>query len=196
MVEAFPEPFACSSALGLLRISQTIKPLVTVLLTGDGGDDVFLGYPRHRHLWLAERIARTLPEKAAAWWPRVRRHVPQAGPLRRAAHLLDYSAGGLGAVTQAHDGLPMYWRNHMLGERLEARNVPDREMPWSPAAGRRVLSEFLEYERRNRFVGEYLAKVDGATMHWALEARSPFLDQELWRFRRLAAMECGCMAGS
>jgi asparagine synthase (glutamine-hydrolysing) len=33
-----------------------------------------------------------------------------------------------------------------------------------------------------RFVGEYLTKVDGATMHYALEARSPFLDQDLWEF--------------
>ena len=182
LVRAFPEPFASSSALGLLRISQRIKPLVTVLLTGDGGDDVFLGYPRHRHLWLAQRMARNLPEKAAAYWPKVRKAVPRAGPLGRFAHLLDYTTGGLGAVAEAHDGLPMYWRNHMLGERLESRNLPDRQMPWSPAAGRNVLAAFLEYERHNRFVGEYMAKVDGATMYSALEARSPFLDQELWDF--------------
>jgi len=45
-----------------------------------------------------------------------------------------------------------------------------------------VLAEFLEYDRKTRFVGEYMTKVDGATMHYALEARSPFLDQELWEF--------------
>jgi asparagine synthase (glutamine-hydrolysing) len=33
-----------------------------------------------------------------------------------------------------------------------------------------------------RFVGEYLTKVDGATMHHSLEARSPFLDHKLWEF--------------
>jgi len=70
----------------------------------------------------------------------------------------------------------------MLGERLRERDLADRQMPRSPAAGRNVLAEFLEYERHNRFVGEYLAKVDGATMYSALEARSPFLDQELWDF--------------
>ena len=182
LVAAFPEPFACSSALGMLRISRIVKPYVTVLLTGDGGDDVFLGYPRHEHLWLAQKIAGTMPEITAKLWHAMRGRVPRVGLLRRAAHLMDYSMGGLGAATEAHDGLPMYWRNGMLGERLEERNVAQRQMAWSTEAARRVLSDFLEYERYNRFLGEYLPKVDGATMHYALEARSPFLDQELWNF--------------
>jgi asparagine synthase (glutamine-hydrolysing) len=40
----------------------------------------------------------------------------------------------------------------------------------------------MEYHRRGRFVGEFMTKVDGATMYHSLEARSPFLDQELWEF--------------
>ena len=44
------------------------------------------------------------------------------------------------------------------------------------------LSEFLIYDRKTRFVGEYLPKVDGGTMFYALEARSPFLDTNLWDF--------------
>src|SRR5436853_6369726 len=44
------------------------------------------------------------------------------------------------------------------------------------------MNDFLEYDRATRFTGEYLTKVDGATMFYALEARSPFLDQEIWNF--------------
>jgi asparagine synthase (glutamine-hydrolysing) len=40
----------------------------------------------------------------------------------------------------------------------------------------------VAYHRRTRFVGEFMTKVDAATMHYSLEARSPFLDQELWEF--------------
>jgi asparagine synthase (glutamine-hydrolysing) len=40
----------------------------------------------------------------------------------------------------------------------------------------------LSYERRHRFTGEYMTKVDGGTMFHALEARSPFLDQDIWEF--------------
>jgi asparagine synthase (glutamine-hydrolysing) len=70
----------------------------------------------------------------------------------------------------------------MLGERLEYASVEARLLPWSPEGGRRVLDDFIEYERRTRFTGEYLTKVDGGTMYHALEARSPFLDQDVWNF--------------
>lgn len=182
LTAAYGEPFACASALGMIAVSTAVRTQATVLLTGDGGDDVFLGYPRHAHLALAQRIAGAMPASAAHAWKAVRGGVPKRGMLRRAAHLLDYASGGLGAVANAHDGLPSYARMGMLGERLRDASVDARRLAWSPQSGRRVLDDFLEYERRTRFAGEYLVKVDGGTMYHALEARSPFLDQRLWDF--------------
>lgn len=182
LVSAYGEPFACPSALGMLRVSRAVAASATVLLTGDGGDDVFLGYPEHRYLWLAQKAARSLPDAAARGWYAHRHNFPRRGPLRRAASFFDYTTGGLGAVACAHDGLPMYQRNNLLGDRLANATIPQRAIPWSSHSARNVLTEFLVYDRRMRFVGEYLTKVDGATMHYGLEARSPFLDQELWEF--------------
>jgi asparagine synthase (glutamine-hydrolysing) len=183
LAAAYAEPFACSSALGMLRVSRAVAPSATVLLTGDGGDDVFLGYPEHRHLWLASRLARRTPTAAASLWSnRLRTRFPRRGLTRRAASFLDYTTGGLGAVTNAHDGLPVYQQHALLGERLAGASLAQRGIPRSHESARRVLAEFLEYDRRTRFTGEYLPKVDGATMHYALEARSPFLDQKLWEF--------------
>ncbi len=180
LIAAYGEPFACASALGVLRVSRAIKPFATVLLTGEGGDDVFLGYPEHRHFWQAQRVARTIPGGIAASWTGLRKMVPQMGPLRRLTHFLDYAAGGVGAVANAHPGLPAY--GSMLGERIADDSVSQRSIPWSPEAGRTVLQDFLRFDRRGRFVGEYMTKVDGGTMHYALEARAPFLDQEMWNF--------------
>jgi asparagine synthase (glutamine-hydrolysing) len=70
----------------------------------------------------------------------------------------------------------------MLGERLRGIDVDQRRLPRSAASARNVLAEYLEYDRQTQFVAEYMTKVDGATMHYALEARSPFLDTELWEF--------------
>jgi asparagine synthase (glutamine-hydrolysing) len=181
-VSAYAEPFACASALGMLRVSRAVKGEATVLLTGDGGDDVFLGYPEHKHFYLAERLARLTPAPLARAWMSAGAHLPRVGALKRAASFLNYATGGLGAVASAHDGLPVYRREGLLGARLRDANVEQRDTLWSHTSARQLLTEFLEYDRRTRFVGEYLTKVDGATMRHALEARSPFLDQDLWEF--------------
>jgi len=182
LVAAYAEPFACASALGMLNLSKAIRREATVVVTGDGGDDVFLGYPEHRHLQLAERTARMLPSAIASSWRSLRKLVPQAGILRRARHFLDYATGGLGAFVAAHEGLPEIEADYMLGERLRGHTVDARCTPWSHRSAARVLSDFLVHDRHGRFVSEYLTKVDGATMYCAVEARSPFLDTDLWEF--------------
>lgn len=182
LVEAYSEPFACASALGMLRVSRAVSSEATVLLTGDGGDDVFLGYPEHRHLWLAQRLARTLPGPAINLWRQKPAEFLSQSRYRRLNSFLNYSAGGLGAVTDAHDGLPLYRQRGVLGPRLLDHTVDQRKIAWSHTSARNVLSDYLDYDRQTRFVSEFLTKVDGATMYFGLEARSPFLDQDLWEF--------------
>ncbi len=180
LVKAYAEPFACASALGLLDISEEVSKQATVLLTGDGGDDVFLGYPEHLNFWVAEKLAQKTPGSIAKLLQNTSHMFPNIGPAKRASSFLRYTFGGLGGVTRIRDGLPVYEKYGLLGERLKDARFGDREIPLS--SGENLLSEFLKYDRRTRFVGEYLPKVDGGTMFHALEARSPFLDTRLWDF--------------
>ncbi len=182
LVDAYGEPFACASALGMLSVSRAVRESATVLLTGDGGDDVFLGYPEHLNFLRASRLAQALPEAATSAWAAARGVFPDSGPLRRVRSFLDYTTGGLGAAACVREGLPEYKKNGLLGRRLANASVSQREMPWSLASAQQLLADFLIYDRRTRFTGEYLTKVDGATMQHSLEARSPFLDQDLWEF--------------
>jgi asparagine synthase (glutamine-hydrolysing) len=182
LTSAFGEPFACASALGMLSLSRAVRASATVLLTGDGGDDVFLGYPEHRHFLMAQRLARVLPDWASGLWQGFRGSFPRIGSLRRAATFMDLATGGLGGVTTIHDGLPFYKTSGVLGDRLRERSIDQRGIAWSPLSARNLLTEFLRYDRRMRFVGEYLTKIDGTTMHHSVEARSPFLDHKLWEF--------------
>ncbi len=177
---AFSEPFACASALGLLDISREVRKHAKVLLTGDGGDDIFLGYPEHLHFQAAESLAKITPESLGPLFTRLSGHLPGSGRIKRARSFLTYAFGGLGGVTRVRDGLPVYRENGLLGERLMSADVPDRSIPLKH--GSELLKEFLEYDRKTRFTGEYLPKVDGGTMHYGLEARSPFLDVALWEY--------------
>ena len=180
--EAFSEPFSCQSAQAMLWVSHAVKQSATVLLTGDGGDDVFLGYPLFKNAWLAQRVARGLPPGSAALWSGLRALIPQSGRGGRLRNFADYATGGLGAHIRAHNGLPYYARNSILGPRLAGNELPLRQTPASPEAARRLLADVFQYHKNVQFTGEFLPKVDGGPMHYAIESRAPFLDQKLWEF--------------
>lgn len=187
LAQAYGEPFPCSSAFGMLSVSQLVKPQATVMLTGDGGDDVFLGYETHLHLWYAQRISRFVPAGLAAAWSMLRENRaaergPAAFQVGRALRFLDYTAGGLGAVESAHDSRAYFTYWHLTGERLKASALWQAPKKWSVASARHLLQQYLDSAIESRFTGEYMTKVDGGAMWYAVEARSPFLDQDLWEF--------------
>ena len=182
LAQAFSEPFACSSALGMLSISKLVASNAKVLLTGDGGDDVFFGYPEHRHFYLASRISQLTGNPGVRSLKFLADRLPNSGALKRLRSFCYYASGGLKAVNKIRDGLPFYLRNRLLGPYItESHRIPNRNTLLSNS-GYDLFDEFLAYDLRTRFVGEYLPKVDGATMFHGLEARSPFLDSGLWEY--------------
>lgn len=183
LVDAYPEPFACSSALGMLSVSRAVsRSSAKVLLTGDGGDDVFLGYGRHLMMRRIGKASRFIPSSGTAAWRVLRRTLSHRGLAGRAIHAIDYATGGLGAFLAATPGLPALRESGMLGPRLLEAQVEGRALPWRIESARNLLQEYLDYDLHHQFVAEYLTKVDGATMYVALEARSPFLDTDLWAY--------------
>src|SRR5258708_29067530 len=136
----------------MLRVSHAVKPFSTVLLTGDGGDDVFLGYRQHPIFLAAQRAARFLPTSAAAIWPRLSGPAGRIPALRRAKHFLDYATGGLGAVAPVHNGLPFYDARRMRGDRLKDHALRQRQIALSIESGRRLLLDTLNSEQETPFV--------------------------------------------
>ena len=187
LAQAYGEPFPCSSAFGMLSVSELVKPEATVMLTGDGGDDVFLGYESHLHLWRAQQFSRYIPKGVAAPWHTLREagaaeRGPAASQGARALRFVDYATGGLGAVESAHDSQAYFARWRLAGERLNTSARWQTPSKWSLDSARHLLQQYLNSSMERRFTGEYMTKVDGGAMWYAVEARSPFLDQDLWEF--------------
>jgi asparagine synthase (glutamine-hydrolysing) len=196
MPQVYDEPFADSSQLPTCLVAALARPYVTVALSGDGGDEVFGGYNRHRQVhesW--PRIAR-LPQsvrQGLAWallalpadvWNGMaavyRRVTPGSRRIRMASEKLQRIA----EVIMSADEVELYsnlvsspWPSPpLLGESL-AQPVATALPPLSAPAHRMMLADALGY-----LPDDILVKVDRATMAVGLESRMPMLDHRVFEY--------------
>lgn len=175
----FDEPFADPSALPSVLIARHARSSVTVALSGDGGDELFAGYPRYLK---AERLARQL------------KGVPRA--LRVAAtHALDslpeelstrlgigpHRAGRLRALLRP-EAAPDFYTALVAQRGDAARILPSLEARslvshWPGALP--LLPAMMAADSVTYLPDDILVKVDRATMAAGLEAREPLLDHRL-----------------
>ena len=195
LIDAYSEPFPCSSAQAMLWVSSAVKKRATVLLTGDGGDDVYLGYPFFNYALTCERAAQMISPPLAPALRGLANLLPDSGRSRRVRSAISYAAGGIGAWRQRNDGLPYLESRGILGEKLAGLPYDWRQIPPSGAAGRRLFRDVFESHLQLHFTSEFMPKVDGATMHYALEARAPFLDQKMWEFAATLSPEVRLQGG-
>ncbi len=190
LAHIYDEPFADASQIPTTLVSRLTRQHVTVSLSGDGGDELFAGYPRYA--------------LSAALWQRIQR-VPL--PLRRAVAraLLAVSPRAwdrlLGAVPGVHADTVNGRRVHRLAGTLNAGDLGElygRLMAqWQPEDGL-VLgvapqplnggpwhaegSATAQMRRRDLDLylpDDLMVKVDRAAMSTSLEARAPLLDHRV-----------------
>ncbi len=185
LVAAMGEPMTDLSAANMFAIAKMARESVTVVLTGDGGDEGFGGYTEAWAFHLADRIWRSLPSSCRAPLATIAellrkgpKPVRRAGTLLRlASHSMPASLGSLWP-TEAAVRNSLYsadFRNALkssnpLQHIYDALTVSEG-YPWS--------DRFMQMQVLTRLADEYLPKVDLATMGASLEARCPFLDLDV-----------------
>ncbi|HEY2760378.1 MAG TPA: asparagine synthase (glutamine-hydrolyzing) [Pirellulales bacterium] len=183
IVRQYDQPFADSSALPTMAISRLARQHITVVLTGDGGDEVFCGYRRY----LAARAAGRMQ-----WLPRSLADAASraiSGPARSRRSVTGFMSRFLRAATMPIGQRYIAYGSDMLGE-LEKKQcwlgAPMRPTEvWIEStieAGLGSLDELLCGDHRINLLSDMLVKVDIATMAGSVEARSPLLDHRLAEF--------------
>ena len=183
VVKHYDQPFADSSAIPSLQIAKMAAEHVTVVLNGDGGDEVFAGYRRYIAAASANRFS-WIPQPVAA---RVAATLGSSSSLRRSP--LGFAARFARGLAMAPDERYLAWTTDMLRE-LDKRAhwvgppvaATERLVRETLAAGLSQLDQQLESDRRINLLSGLLVKMDMACMAHSLEARSPLLDHTLAEF--------------
>lgn len=184
----YDEPFADSSAIPTYRVCELAREKVTVALSGDGGDENFIGYRRYRWHAYEEQVRTRLPQ-----WLRG----PLFGALGGLYPKLDWAPRIFRAKSTlqalAHDSLQAYFRSvsifpselrHQLYSTdfhsqlcgYDALEVFREHASKAPIQSGLELVQYLDF--KTYLPGDILTKVDRVSMAHGLEVRVPLLDHE------------------
>lgn len=195
----YDEPFGDSSAIPTYYVSKYTRASVTVALTGDGGDECFMGYDRYVGMRLADRLMR-VPQGIRRGLARAARLIPRGRAKSRSQRLYRFATELDRTPARRYLGwIGVFSPNDLRGAYREPfaeairTSDPDESIHWfeaefASAAGMSAekanyldLVSYLPYD--------LLTKVDIASMACSLECRSPFLDHELVEFARRLPVE-------
>lgn len=176
MLSIFDEPFADSSAIPMMMVSKLAREKVKMVLCGDGGDELFMGYGSYR--W-AKRLSYPLVSVLGKPVSLGMKMLP--GKYKRVADMLR---------VERRNSL----RSHIFSQEqyfytiAELRAMLNSEFFVIPkedlyddfiARGLTVKEKQAYYDLNNYLKDDLLVKVDRSTMNYSLEARVPILDYRI-----------------
>jgi asparagine synthase (glutamine-hydrolysing) len=182
-VEIFDEPFGDNAALPTMALAKFARETVKVVLTGEGADEIFGGYDNYAKRVREERLTRILAADGSPlpWLLRslpgrvTRDRILKAAlqPLRRRYTTISNIFDSALRKTYLTDA----FRNA-----TQATLADRAEIFFAECDSPSYLDRLLNIDTRLWLADDLLAKVDRATMAFSLEARVPYLDQDLVRW--------------
>ena len=190
LVVHMDEPFADVSMFPTFLVSQMAREHVKVVLTGDGGDELFGGYDAYEAESLAARWASLAPEAAVRAIDGVLELVP---PTSKKKGLVNKTRRFVAGLAGAPADIAQYrWMTFLSARskrRLYTRSLQDALVSsdvYQPVraalAGVRtddLLNRQLYADLRIYLADDILVKVDRMSMATSLETRAPFLDADV-----------------
>ncbi|GHB31422.1 asparagine synthase (glutamine-hydrolyzing) [Mongoliitalea lutea] len=182
--QSIDQPFGIASGLNLSRVSELASKKVKVVLSGDGGDELFAGYDRHRPFY-EPRSLRFVPVKLRC---------PVVNFLSNTVKIENFKK--LDWYYKRPDYLK-YADRYIVNSEIVALNLlsPDLqskvdvnrykarlEKIWNKLPNADLIHKMLYTDIKTTLVHEMLFKSDRFTMHNGIEGRVPLLDHRLVEF--------------
>lgn len=186
LVWHYDQPFADSSAIPSFLLAQMTRKHVKVVLTGDGGDELFAGYERFAAARLAEayrRVPRFVETAAAQLIAALPESTSYSGFARRARRFMQ--GAPLPLSERYLEWVGIFGKNairELFAGPVGVDPVDHFRRYFDPGQNDDATGQLLSVNMKSYLPGDLLVKTDRTTMANSLEARCPFLDQELLEF--------------
>lgn len=182
LVWHFDEPFADSSALPTYAVSKMARDHVTVVLSGDGGDEVFGGYTRYA-THQKRRFLASAPSGLRGQLRKLASRLPESTLGKNYLHNISLDPAG-----QYIDRVSLW--NEPRRRRLYSKdflNSLDEDFDHPERDFRRIVERAgtnpakmaMYLDSKTYLPGDIMTKVDRMSMANSIEARSPLLDHKL-----------------
>lgn len=186
-VDVFDEPFGDSSGLPTYILSKFTRDSdVKVALSGDGGDELFYGYSKYEAVRKINGLP-TILKKAA----QLSFNALSSNIASRALFGYSNSRGKFDKLINVLDGKNLadtfqlagsYWLNREIRSMLNNKDF-NRNNGYATNGGSLDVREQMQiWDIENYLVDDILVKTDRATMAASLEAREPYLDQDILEY--------------
>ena len=190
VIKFLDEPMGDSSLLPTYLLAKFVRKHVVVALSGDGGDELFAGYAPFRALSPAVAYTRFLPEfvrrgvrRSIDCLPTSDRYLSLDFQLKRTLRGLAYPQSMWNPAWLSP--LEPCDIEVLLGEPASPELIyEDAIKAWETSEAPDLIGKTSEFYTQFYLQDGVLAKVDRATMMTGLEARAPFLDNDVVDFAR------------
>lgn len=181
VVKFMDQPLGISSPSSLYHISKKARPHMKVVLTGDGGDEVFGGYDHKYKPFYKPKIVEATPIFLHAWTGLILNQIPSNKLKDLAIH---YRLSDVERFLNRNRVLPAFEAFNLIP--FNKRRFVDRmrlsrqvEGMYTSFSSMEQLHKFLLCDIHTFLKSEMLFKVDRMTMANQMEARVPFLDHKV-----------------
>jgi len=192
LAEIYDEPFADPSQIPTYLICRAARADVTVVLTGDGGDELFGGYNRHllgptiwkTVAWMPKTLRSGLGGAISAfpegmWQSLISRKNSNKRAFGSKMHRLASRLNGIGTIDDLYFALISHWPAHELGEVAAGGSLNPLDDPIPVALSNDVAAHLMARDTSFFMPDDILCKVDRAGMAVGLETRIPFLNHDV-----------------
>ena len=179
IVAQYDEPYADSSAIPTMLVSKLARQHVTMTLSGDGGDELFMGYGAYK--W-AERFNNPLMNSFRIPLKEILFMLPSK--YKRVGELLNYSDRNF-LRSHIFSQEQYFFSSQEIENILVSKPEDEYRIDADFSSLKRKLSAKEEqalFDLKFYLKDDLLVKVDRASMKYSLEVRTPFLDYRVVEF--------------